>query len=83
MPYTDVEIKKVIHNYLTQAQYDALVGSGGINANELYYITDSNELERLANKQNSLVVDGTGTKYPTVDAVNTVLGDIETILASI
>lgn len=26
--------------------------------------------ENLANKQNSLAIDGTGTKYPTVDAVN-------------
>ena len=26
--------------------------------------------ENVANKQNSLAVDGTGTKYPTVDAVN-------------
>lgn len=27
--------------------------------------------ENIANKQNSLAIDGTGTKYPTVDAVNT------------
>ena len=27
--------------------------------------------ENIANKQNSLAVDGTGVKYPTVDAVNT------------
>ena len=27
--------------------------------------------ENVANKQNSLAIDGTGTKYPTVDAVNT------------
>jgi len=26
--------------------------------------------ENIANKQNSLAIDGTGTKYPTVDAVN-------------
>lgn len=26
--------------------------------------------ENVANKQNSLSVDGTGTKYPTVDAIN-------------
>jgi hypothetical protein len=29
--------------------------------------------EDVANKQNSLAVDGTGTKYPTVDAVNALL----------
>jgi len=28
--------------------------------------------ELSANKQNSLAIDGTGTKYPTVDAVNTI-----------
>jgi len=28
--------------------------------------------EDISNKQNSLAVDGTGTKYPTVDAVNTI-----------
>ena len=30
----------------------------------------SGDFEDLDNKQNSLTVDGTGTKYPTVDAVN-------------
>lgn len=28
--------------------------------------------ENIANKQNSLAIDGTGTKYPTVDAVNAI-----------
>lgn len=32
---------------------------------------DGINLEQTANKQNSLTVDGTGVKYPTVDAVNT------------
>lgn len=39
----------------------------------LAYLTDIPSLagyELLANKQNSLVTDGTGVKYPTVDAVN-------------
>jgi len=29
--------------------------------------------ENVANKQNSLAIDGTGTKYPTVDAINSAL----------
>ena len=37
-------------------------------------VTDISGKENSANKQNSLAVDGTGTKYPTVDAVNTGLG---------
>lgn len=36
--------------------------------------------ELIENKQNSLEVDGTGTKYPTVDAVNEAIG---TIISSI
>ena len=35
-------------------------------------------LELQTNKQNSLAVDGTGVKYPTVDAVNSALTDINT-----
>jgi hypothetical protein len=40
-------------------------------------------VEVLVNKQDSLAVDGTGTKYPTIDVVNEALGDIESILLSI
>ncbi|CAB5224106.1 hypothetical protein UFOVP388_49 [uncultured Caudovirales phage] len=35
-------------------------------------------LELQANKQNSLAVDGTGVKYPTVDAVNSGLSSVNT-----
>lgn len=31
--------------------------------------------ENISNKQNNLAIDGTGTKYPTVDAVNSVLNN--------
>jgi len=34
--------------------------------------------EDVANKQNSLAIDGTGTKYPTVDAVNAI--DLQKVL---
>ena len=39
------------------------------------YISEENDplYEKLANKQNSLAADGTGVKYPTVDAVATAL----------
>ena len=33
--------------------------------------------ENIANKQNNLTPDGTGTKYPTVDAVNTKVSNID------
>lgn len=46
------------------------------------YTHIQNPYELLANKQNSLAADGTGSKYPTVDAVNAMivgeLGDSET-----
>jgi len=48
------------------AVYEALV----LKAN----IADS---ENIANKQNDLTPDGTGTKYPTVDAVNTKVSNID------
>lgn len=38
------------------------------------YATDLAAKELKANKQNSLAVDGTGTKFPTVDAVNAKIG---------
>lgn len=53
------------------------------------YITDKNgnprplkdisyeDYEFKVNKQNNLDLDGTGTKYPTVDAVNQALSEIE------
>lgn len=34
--------------------------------------------ENVANKQNSLAIDGTGTKYPTVDIINNVISEINT-----
>jgi nitrogen fixation protein len=39
--------------------------------------------ENVANKQNSLAVDGTGAKYPTVDAVNNLVSTLPTNLSVI
>jgi len=39
--------------------------------------------ENVANKQNSLAVDGTGAKYPTVDAINAALSSLPTNLSVI
>ena len=41
-------------------------------------IPSINGLELQANKQNSLITDGTGIKYPTVDAVNIGISDVNT-----
>ncbi|OHT44417.1 hypothetical protein [Flavobacterium tructae] len=38
------------------------------------------DYEKVVNKQNSLTVDGTGKKYPTVDAVNSILVSKEDLL---
>lgn len=40
-------------------------------------ISHNTGTELTSNKQNSLAVDGTGTKYPTVDAVNQALSNID------
>lgn len=39
--------------------------------------------ENVANKQNSLAVDGTGTKYPTIDAVNAALSNVSNPLIKV
>lgn len=44
--------------------------------------TALNLKENTANKQNSLATDGTGTKYPTVDAVNAGLGTKQNVLTN-
>jgi len=38
--------------------------------------------ENISNKQNSLTIDGTGVKYPTVDAVNSAISSLSTPIAS-
>lgn len=53
---------------------DAILDVVNYKGNELATLNDIPSLtgyEQTANKQNSLTVDGTGVKYPTVDAVNT------------
>src|SRR5690606_35087105 len=42
----------------------------------IYIRLDDTTIEKLVNKQNNLAPDGTGTKYPTVDAVNIAISDI-------
>lgn len=44
----------------------------GLNDGDFQHLTmlEKENLELISNKQNSLILDGTGTKYPTVDAVN-------------
>jgi hypothetical protein len=44
--------------------------AGLLNAADKVLINTIGVKENVANKQNSLAVDGTGTKYPTVDATN-------------
>lgn len=49
---------------------------GGLNLGDFQHLTvaEKANLEVITNKQNSLAVDGTNTKYPTVTAVNSGLG---------
>jgi len=51
----------------SQVQNDSTVT--GTNADDALEHLDSSK-ENTANKQNSLAIDGTGVKFPTVDAVN-------------
>jgi len=56
--YTNVSYSNP--SWITSLAYSKLTGAPSLSGYEL-----------LANKQNSLATDGTGVKYPTVDAINT------------
>lgn len=57
------------------------VGDDYINIVEgpdfFHFSLDDSTLEKISNKQDSLDEDGTGTKYPTVDAVNEKIEELE------
>ncbi len=72
--YTTTEIDTIANT-----KVDKVVGKG-LSTND-YTDVDKNKLagaELTANKQNNLNIDGTGTKYPTVDAVNAGLLNVNT-----
>lgn len=48
-----------------------------------HFSLDASTLEKISNKQDSLDEDGTGTKYPTVDAVNEKIQELESEIDSI
>jgi hypothetical protein len=59
-------------------EHNALTGLQGGTAGEYNHLTNAqvslvNGSEQTANKQNSLATDGTGVKFPTVDAINSVI----------
>jgi len=60
---------------IIEAQKFGGVASGGVALTLANIVTALGYTpENVSNKQNSLTIDGTGTKYPTVDAVNAGLG---------
>jgi hypothetical protein len=69
------ELHNVYINTGTLANNDALIyeSSTQLWKNKTIATALGFTPENVANKQNSLAVDGTGAKYPTVDAVNTSL----------
>ena len=60
--------------YVTDADLVDIGNLSGVNTGD----QDLSGYELLSNKQNSLVVDGNGIKYPTVDAVNAGIAGINT-----
>ena len=75
---------------ISNAEYatnDAITATDSANANEQVRISNESarviaENTRQTAKQNSLIPDGTGTKFPTVDAVNAGLGGKQATLVS-
>jgi hypothetical protein len=80
------KLNSFVEDVLEPGFYNAsfsLVESNGAILNETIYgfaiypdIVDLSGVELLSNKQNSLAVDGSGVKYPTVDAVNATLNTL-------
>lgn len=73
---TDVTINSALNNDFLQ--FDSITSlwkniqlTGALILSKLGFTP-----ENISNKQNSLLVDGTGLKYPTVDAVNTALSSL-------
>jgi len=74
MRNTTTSLQTVADADILEAQKFGGVASGGVTLNFANIVSALGYTpENVANKQNSLVVDGTGTKYPTVDAINSVL----------
>jgi len=68
--------------YVTDVNLTVIGNTSGINTgdnatNSQYSGLEASK-ENTANKQNSLTVDGTGVKFPTVDAVNAGLANVNT-----
>lgn len=64
-------LQNIADAYISEAQKFGGVASGGVALTLANIVTALGYTpENAANKQNSLAVDGTGIKYPTVDATN-------------
>jgi hypothetical protein len=74
------ELHNVYINTGTLANNDALIyeSSTQLWKNKTIATALGFTPENVANKQNSLAVDGTGAKYPTVDAINTLVASLPT-----
>lgn len=74
MKNTATSLQNVADADILEAQKFGGVASGGVALTLANIVTALGYTpENVANKQNSLAVDGTGTKYATVDAVNSAL----------
>jgi nitrogen fixation protein len=79
------ELHNVYINTGTLANNDALIyeSSTQLWKNKTIATALGFTPENVANKQNSLAVDGTGAKYPTVDAINNLVSTLPTNLSVI
>jgi len=74
MKNTTTSLQNVADADILEAQKFGGIASGGIALTLANIVTALGFTpENIANKQNSLAVDGTGTKYATVDAINAAL----------
>lgn len=74
---TSTNVTNLKINELTEAQYDTAVQGGVIGANELSILTDADYATINDNSTSSLTETWSASK------LNTMIGDVETLLAQI
>lgn len=67
-----------VKKYISNSPYISIVES----ENRYELVFNDGNIEINNNKQDSLLVDGTGTKYPTVDAVNEIVQVLRTEIST-
>ena len=71
---TDTNLSELVINYLTQAQFDAAVSGGTINANEIYLTPDNTTIPTTANSATTGITASTTATKTTLGTASSIYG---------